>query len=241
MPFWMYDYWYFIFVAPGMLLALWATWRVKSTFARASQIGSEIGWSGRDIAQAILNAEGITDVRIEPVEGQLSDHYDPRDKVLRLSPDVYGGRSLAAAGVAAHEVGHAIQHAQGYAALSLRNSIVPLANIGSSLSWVFIMVGIGAFGAGFGGQMGMTIAAIGCALFTMVVIFQIVNLPVEFNASSRARQVLLSNGLVSQREDAEIARVLNAAAMTYVAATITAVLTLLYYLWRSGLIGGRRD
>ncbi len=236
-----FDPVYFLVVAPGVLFALWASWRVKSTFARASEMNSEVGWSGRDIAQAILNAEGISDVRIEPVEGQLSDHYDPRAKVLRLSPDVYGGRSLAAAGVAAHEVGHAIQHAQGYAALSLRNSIVPLANIGSSLSWIFVMVGIGAIAAGYRGGFGQTMAAIGCALFTMVVIFQIVNLPVEFNASSRARQVLLTNGLVSQREDVEIARVLNAAAMTYVAATITAVLTLLYYLWRSGLLGGNRN
>jgi len=221
---------YFIIILPGVALAMYASFKVKSTFARASQIPSRVGWTGADIAQAILDAEGIHDVGIEPTQGYLSDHYDPRAKVLRLSPDVYQGRSLAAAGVAAHEVGHAIQHARGYAPLSLRNSVVPVAGIGSSLSWIFIMIGLAT--------ALKTLAIVGIALFTAVVIFQVVNLPVEFNASKRARQVLLSNRLVTAEEDREVGRVLNAAAMTYVAATITAVLTLLYYLWRAGLIGG---
>lgn len=225
-----FDPMYFLIILPGVLLALFASMKVKSTFARASQIPSRTGYTGADIAQAILDAEGIHNVGIEPTEGHLSDHYDPRAKVLRLSPDVYSGRSLAAAGVAAHEVGHAIQDARGYAPLALRNSVVPMASIGSSLSWVFIMIGIAA--------ALQPLALIGCALFTMVVVFQVVNLPVEFNASRRARQVLLSNGLVTTVEDREIGRVLNAAAMTYVAATVTAILTLLYYLWRSGLVGG---
>jgi Zn-dependent membrane protease YugP len=224
---------YFIIILPGVALAIFASIRVKSTFARASQIRSQLGYRGADVAQAILDAEGIRDVAIEPTEGYLSDHYDPRAKVLRLSPDVYQGRSLAAAGVAAHEVGHAIQHAHGYAPLALRNSIVPMASIGSSLSWIFIMVGIAT--------ALQSLALIGCALFTMVVIFQVVNLPVEFNASSRARAVLIANGLVTAEEDREVGRVLNAAAMTYVAATVTAILTLLYYLWRSGLLGGNRN
>ncbi len=230
----MWDPMYFIFVAPGILLALWASFKVKSTFAWASQIATRRGWTGRDVAQAILDAEGIDDVSIEPVQGFLGDHYDPRHKVLRLSPDVYAGRSVAAAGVAAHEVGHAIQHARGYAPLALRNSVVPLAGFGSSFGWILIFVGLG---------MGLqTLAIVGLALFTMVVIFQVVNLPVEFNASSRARQALLATGLITESEDRAVAKVLNAAAMTYVAATITAVLTLLYYLWRAGLIGGgRRD
>lgn len=229
-----FDPLYFVIIAPGVLLALYASWKVKHTFARASEMPSGTGYSGAQIAQAILDAEGIHDVGIEPTQGYLSDHYDPHAKVLRLSPDVYQGHSLAAFGVAAHEVGHAIQHAHGYAPLSLRNSIVPMASIGSSLSWILIMVGIGA--------AMQTLAIIGCALFTLVVIFQIVNLPVEFNASSRARQALLSHGLVSVDEDREVGRVLNAAAMTYVAATVTAVLTLLYYLLRAGVIGGsRRD
>lgn len=230
-----FDPRYLLIVMPGVLLGIYASYKVKSTFARASKIGSRKGWTGAQVAQAILDAEGISDVAIETVEGQLSDHYDPRAKVLRLSPDVYNGRSLAAAGVAAHEVGHAIQDARGYSMMAIRNAVVPAASIGSSLSWIFIFVGCGMLASGFG----RTLATIGCAMFTLVVIFQVVNLPVEFNASSRARQTLIANGLVGTDEDHEIGRVLNAAALTYVAATITAVLTLLYYLWRSGLLGGR--
>lgn len=235
----MFDPMYFLFLAPGLLLAFWAQYKVKSTFARASKIPTARGWSGQQVAQAILDAEGIHNVTIEPVQGYLSDHYDPRHKVLRLSPDVYQGRSIAAAGVAAHEVGHAIQDAVGYAPLAIRNTVVPMAGFGSSLGGLLAMVGIGLMMSGSG--FGRILAIIGCALFTMVVIFQVVNLPVEFNASSRARQTLLMNGLTTQTEDREIARVLNAAAMTYVAATITAILTLLYYLMRAGLLGGRRD
>lgn len=229
----LWDYQYFLFVGPGILLAMYATLKVKSTFARAKEMTTRIGWTGRDIAQAILDSEGIHDVAIEPVNSYLGDHYDPRERVLRLSPDVYHGRSIAAAGVAAHEAGHAIQHAHGYAALSLRNSIIPLASIGSSFSFILIMVGL---------AMALkSLAVIGCALFTMVVLFQLINLPVEFNASTRARQALLANGLVTQVEDEEVGRVLRAAAMTYVAATLTAILTLLYYLMRAGLLGGHRD
>jgi Zn-dependent membrane protease YugP len=228
-----FDPMYFIIVAPGILLAIYASIKVKSTFARASQLTTRRGWTGRNIAQAILDSEGIDDVSIEPVDSYLGDHYDPRHKVLRLSPDVYNGRSVAAAGVAAHEVGHAIQDARGYAPLALRNSIVPVAGFGSNFSFIIIFIGLAmAF---------KTMVIVGCALFTMVVLFQLINLPVEFNASSRARQVLLANGLVTQQEDKEVGRVLHAAAMTYVAATLTAILTLLYYLMRAGLLGGRRN
>ncbi len=223
---------YFIIVAPGFLLAAYASFKVKSTFAHASEITTRRGWSGRDIAQAILDTEGIRDVSIEPVQGHLADHYDPKHKVLRLSPEVYQGRSVAAAGVAAHEVGHAIQHARGYAPLGIRNAIVPAAGFGSNASFLIIFLGMI--------MQAQILVIAGCALFTMVVIFQIVNLPVEFNASSRARQVLLINGLVTEEENREVGRVLNAAAMTYVAATLTAILTLLYYLLRSGVLGGRR-
>lgn len=223
---------YLIIIAPGFLLAGYASLKVKSTFARGTDIPTRGGYSGRDIAQAILDREGIYDVKIEPVQGHLSDHYDPRNKVLRLSPDVYNGRSVAAAGVAAHEVGHAIQHAHGYAPLAIRNAVVPVASFGSNFSFILLMIGL-AFAF-------QTLTILACALFTMVVIFQVVNLPVEFNASSRARQALLTNGLVTQVEDREIGKVLNAAAMTYVAATLTAILTLLYFLLRSGLLGGRR-
>lgn len=225
------DPMYMLYVAlPALVLGGLAQWRVKSAFARGSKIASERGWTGRQIAQSILDANGIDDVRIEPVGGHLSDHYDPRNRVLRLSPDVYNGRSLAAAGVAAHEVGHAIQHAHGYAPLAIRNSIVPMANIGSGLGATVAMIGV-AIGL-------QSLAAVGAALFTMVVLFQVVNLPVEFDASSRARQTLVHYGLVSTKEDREVGRVLNAAAMTYVAATVTAILTLVYFLMRAGLLGG---
>lgn len=232
-----FDPMYFLIIAPGLLLAFYAQWKVKSAFARGSELPTQRGWTGAQVAQAILDAQGIRNVRIEPVEGYLSDHYDPRAKVLRLSPDVYHGRSIAAAGVAAHEVGHAIQDAQQYAPLVWRNSVVPMANFGSSIGMLLLMVGIGFGMSGFG----RTLAIAGCALFSMVVLFQIINLPVEFNASSRAREVLLINGLTTQEEDREIKRVLDAAALTYVAATITAVLQLLYFLMRAGLLGGRRD
>ncbi|MHC4445399.1 MAG: zinc metallopeptidase [Planctomycetota bacterium] len=220
-----FDPMYFIIVAPGILLAIYATAKVKMTFARGKEIALQRGWTGQQVAQSILDAEGIRDVSIEPTQGQLSDHYDPRKKVLRLSPDVYNGRSVAAAGVAAHEVGHALQHAHAYAPLALRNSIVPVAGFGSSFSWILIFIGL-ATALNY-------LAIIGIALFTMVVLFQIINLPVEFNASRRARQVLLANGLTSQAEDREVSRVLNAAAMTYVAATITSILTLLYFILRA--------
>jgi len=232
---WLFDPYYLLYVMlPAAILTGWAQLKVKSAFARGSRIASQRGWTGRDIAQAILDANNINDVRIETVQGYLSDHYDPRHKVLRLSPDVYNGRSLASTGVAAHEVGHAIQHARGYAPLAIRNAVVPMASIGSGFGMMMLMVGLAI-------PFLRVFTIVGAALFTMVVVFQLVNLPVEFNASKRARQTLLTNGLVSQQEDREVGRVLNAAAMTYVAATIQAVLTLLYFLWRSGLIGGRRD
>lgn len=226
-----FDPRYFIIIAPGVLLAMWAQWRVHSTFSRAREMASRRGWTGREVAQAILNASGIRDVEIQPVSGHLSDHYDPHNKVLRLSPEVYSGRSLAAFGVAAHEVGHAIQDAQGYALMGIRNMIVPTAKIGSGFSMILLMIGVGL--------AIKPLAVVGCALFSMVVLFQLVNLPVEFNASSRAREALLVNGLTTQEEDREVGRVLNAAAMTYVAATLTAILTLFYYLLRAGVIGGR--
>ena len=179
-----------------------------------------------------MRAGGVTDVAIEPVAGELSDHYDPRNKVLRLSPDVYAGRSLAAMGVAAHEAGHAIQDASGYPGLVVRNFIVPLASLGSEVFWLLIAAGV------FLGMFRLII--LGIILFSMVVLFQFLNLPVEFDASRRGRQILRSAGLVSVEEEPVVARVLNAAAWTYVAAALTGVLTLLYYLTRFGLLGRRR-
>lgn len=225
---------YILYIAiPFAIIGLLAQMNVKSAFARGSKIATRRGWSGQQIAQAILDANHISDVRIEPVQGHLSDHYDPRHKVLRLSPDVYRGRSVASAGVAAHEVGHAIQHARGYAPLALRNMAVPVANLGSGMGMTLAMIG---FGLGF-----THMALIGVVLFGGFVVFQVVNLPVEFNASRRARDTLVANGIITPQEDREVARVLNAAALTYVAATIQAVVTLLYFLMRSGLLGGRDD
>ena len=219
-----FDPKYFLYVGPAILLALWAQVKVKSAYAHASKIPARSGLSGAETAQRILNVHGINNVAIEPVQSFLGDHYDPKHKVLRLSPDVYHGRSLASLGIAAHEVGHAIQDATAYGPLAFRSGLVPMASIGSNMSVGLIIAGI---------ILGFTgLAVVGLALFGVVVLFQLVNLPVEFNASKRARQVLLANGMVTAEEDRVVDKVLSAAAMTYVAATITAVLTLIYYVLR---------
>ncbi len=233
--FYMFDPMYFVFVGPAILLAMWAQFKVKTAFATASKYPSRRGLTGAATAQRILNAHGLTDVAIEPTNSFLGDHYDPRHRVLRLSPEVYQGRSLAAMGIAAHEVGHALQQAAGYAPLAIRNGIVPLASVGTNVSWVLIIVGIALMS--MKAAIGQPIAVAGLFLFGSVVLFQLVNLPVEFNASARARAILLDQGMVTAEEDRVVAKVLNAAAMTYVAATITAIMTLLYYLW---LISNRR-
>lgn len=227
-----FDPLYLVFMLPAMLFAAWAQMKVSSAFSRGKQMRLRSGLSGAEAAARILQAHGLHAVGIEPARGFLGDHYDPRAKVLRLSPEVYEGRTLAAVGVAAHEAGHALQDQAHYAPLKLRNGIVPLASMGSYLPWILITIGI------FMKSMGLVAA--GIALFSVVVLFQLVNLPVEFDASKRARQLLLSNGIITESEEPAVAKVLNAAAMTYVAATITAVLQLLYFLLRSGLLGGRR-
>ena len=224
---------YFIMLLPAMALAFWAQMRVKSAFREMSKVGNRRQITGADAAWQILRANGLEDqVGIERANGFLGDHYDPRHKVLRLSPDVYDGRSLAAVGVAAHEVGHALQDAQRYTPLILRNAVVPTASFGSNASF-FIFIG----GILLNWPM-LVYAAI--ALFSAVVVFQLVNLPVEFNASARARRTLQSVGILEPEEDKGVARVLNAAAMTYVAATVTAIVTLLYFILRSGILGGNR-
>ncbi len=235
--FMMFDPRYFLYVGPAILLALWAQVKVKSAYAKAGRCSASSGLSGAETAQRILNAYGITDVGIEPVKSLLGDHYDPRHKMLRLSPDVYSGRSLASLGIAAHEVGHAIQHANHYAPLALRNGLVPMASIGSNLSMGLIFVGLMlSYMMGRGG-IGSAMAVVGLCLFGVVVLFQLINLPVEFNASRRARKILLAEGMVTASEDEVVGKVLSAAAMTYVAATITALMTLLYY---ASLVLGRR-
>ncbi len=230
----MFDPLYFIILAPAMLLAIWAQMKVKGAFARASEIPARGMLTGAEAARRLLHSYGLQRIDIEQANGFLSDHYDPKAKVLRLSPDVYNGRSLASVGVAAHEAGHAIQDATGYGPLKLRNGIVPLAAIGGNLSMIMFMAGL-FLSATFVGQ---GLIAAGIALFGLTVVFQLINLPVEFDASRRARQLLVANGIVAPQEDAEVGRVLNAAALTYVAATIGAILTLLYLLLRSGLLGG---
>lgn len=230
------DPMYFLYVGPAVLLAWWAQAKVKRAYAQGSKVAARSGLSGAETAQRILNVQGIGDVAIEPTKSFLGDHYDPKHKVLKLSPEVYHGRSLASLGIAAHEVGHAIQDAKSYGPLALRNGLVPMASIGSNMS-VFLIIG-GLFLSYMQRSAGQGVAIAGLVLFGVVVVFQLINLPVEFNASSRARAILLDQGMVSRDEDVVVGRVLNAAAMTYVAATITAVMTLLYY---ASLVLGRRN
>lgn len=231
-----FDPMYFIIVGPAILLGMWAQGMVKSAYAKGSRVQARSGLSGAETAQRILNVYGVADVGIEPVKSFLGDHYDPKNKMLRLSPDVYHGRSLAALGIAAHEVGHAIQHAQAYGPLAIRNGLVPMASVGSQFSVALIVVGF-LLSMFTGGSFGMTIAIVGLCMFGLVVLFQLINLPVEFNASSRARSILVEQGIVTPQENVIVGKVLNAAAMTYVAVTITAIMTLLYYAY---IIFGRR-
>lgn len=222
---------YIMLIGPTILLAIFAQMKVKGAYTRMSRIGTQRGYSGADAAARIMESAGVYDVKIEMAQGWLSDHYDPSKRTLRLSPDVFQGRSVAAVGIAAHEAGHALQHAVGYAPLSLRTNLVPLAGFSSYLVWPMILIGMIL--------SHMALVKIGIFLFAIMVLFQIVTLPVEFNASSRAKAALTSTGIVvDERELNGVATVLNAAAMTYVAATVTAIAQLLYFLLRSGLLGG---
>lgn len=231
---------YLILAAPGLLLGLWAQWRVRSTFRHYAEVGTSRGLSGAEIAAEILRTKGIRDVRVEPVEGWLSDHYDPTHKTLRLSPDVYHGRSVSAAGVAAHEVGHAIQHAEQYAFLGMRSALVPAMSFASPLA-VPIIIGGMILSMFVGSGVGQIVTLGGIALFGVVVLFQLVTLPVEFDASRRAIAAIEAGGILRGQEVKGARDVLGAAAWTYVAAAVSSVLTLLYFLIRSGLLGGRRD
>ena len=233
----LFDPLYLIMLLPAMLLAMWAQWRVRSAFQYASQVPVRL--TGAEAARMMLDANGLTMVGIEPVGGFLSDHYDPRHKVLRLSPDVYQARSAAAVGIAAHEAGHALQDAQAYAPLVIRNAAVPLAATGSNLAMMLFIFGL-VFSA-VAKVLGLWLILAGIVLFGAVVFFQLVNLPVEYDASRRAKIALAEMGVVDSSAAGAVNRVLNAAALTYVAATVTAILTLLYMLIRSGLLGGRDD
>jgi len=233
---------YFLIIAPALILAFWAQAKVKSAYAQAGRIPVSSGLSGERAARRILDDSGLHDVEIEPARGFLSDHYDPRDRVLRLSPEVYQGRSLASVGIAAHEAGHAIQQAVSYAPLALRNGLVPLASVGSRLSFILFFVGLLlSYGSRAPGGIGHALMISGILLFGAVVVFQLVNLPVEFNASRRALAALHQTGVIHIEEQGMVRKVLSAAALTYVAATLMAVRQLLYLLLRSGLLGGRRD
>lgn len=237
---WFFEPMYLLFLLPGILLAAWAQWRVQSAFRWASGQRPLSGYDGATAAQAVMNGAGVQGVGIEPTDGFLSDHYDPGAKVLRLSPEVYGGQSLAALGVAAHEAGHAIQDARRYPLLVMRTALVPLASFGSQASWLILMAGF-VLAALESFTLARWLIYAGIAAFSLTVLFQLVNLPVEFDASRRARIALQETGLVTPEEDRAVAKVLNAAALTYVAGTLTAILTLLYYLFRAGLLGGRRN
>jgi hypothetical protein len=233
-----FDPLYLLILLPCLIISGWASLRVRSTFRKYSELGIRSGLSGAEVAERILSDNGINDVRVEAVGGFLSDHYDPRNKVLRLSPDVYEGRSMASLGVAAHEVGHAVQHAQGYAPLQFRSALVPIASIGSNLSWILFFIGMAMSVASPLGK-GFIIAGIG--LFSLAVLFTLVTLPVEFDASRRALVALEHGGYMSAVEVDGARSVLRAAAMTYVAAAITAIAQLVYLLIRSGLLGSRDD
>jgi Zn-dependent membrane protease YugP len=232
-----FDPMYFLFLAPAMLLAMWAQFRVKSTYAHAMQTPAASGMSGAEAAHMLMESYGIRNVGIEEAHGMLSDHYDPKARMLRLSSEVYHGRSVGALGIAAHEAGHAIQDATHYAPLKFRNGIVGFAMVGGQLSWLLIF---GGFALGAAGTMlGKGLLIAGIALFATVVLFQIINLPVEFDASKRAKDLLRSAGIVREGDEyGAMRKVLNAAAWTYVAATLSAAMTLAYYLFRSGLLGG---
>ena len=213
---------------------------VKSTFAKYSRFGTQRRMTGAQVAREILRRNDIYDVKVERVAGTLSDHYDPRGRVLRLSQPVYDSESMAAVGVAAHEVGHAIQHAHGYAPLQFRSMWVPMAGIGSNLGW-FVIIAALMLGGGHGGTLATTLAWVGVGLFGCTTLFTLITLPVEFDASRRALIQLDEGGFVTEDELRGSRKVLNAAALTYVAAAVSSLLMLLYYAYRLGLIGGRRD
>lgn len=222
-----------VLLIPAMILAMYAQMKVNSTYHHYSQIASQRGMTGADVARYILNKNGLYDIPIERVQGQLSDHYDPRSHMVRLSQGVYDSTSIAALGVAAHEVGHAIQHDTGYMPLYIRNTIIPITQIGSYVSIPLLILGILVSSP--------RLVELGILLFTAIVFFQLITLPVEFNASRRAVAVLGDEAILTADELVGTKKVLSAAALTYVAAAVTAVFQLLRLLIISGVLGGRDD
>lgn len=229
-----YDPYYLIFMAPAFILMLLVQWYVSSAYQKWSRVAARSRMSGAEAAERLIHAGGLYHVRIEGVPGRLSDHYDPRSKVLRLSPEVYRGNSVAALAVAAHELGHAMQDQEGYFPLRLRAALVPAVNIGSYLGWILIIIGLILRLA--------DIAWLGVLVFSGGALFALATLPVELNASARAKRLLVETGLiVGSDEERGVNHVLNAAALTYVAALVTAVLQLLYYVTLVAGISRRRD
>lgn len=230
-PYGLFDPTYILIII-GAVITMIASSKMNSTFRRYSRVRCHCGLTGSQAAERILQHAGIYDVSVERVRGELTDHYDPRSKTLRLSDSTYGSDSIAAIGVAAHECGHAVQHQKGYVPLTVRGALVPIVNIGSNLSWVFIIAGIFL-------SMNQTLLHIGIALFSLAVIFQLVTLPVEFNASARALRILGSTGIMYGEEVDQTKKVLKAAALTYVAGAAAALLSLLRLIILFG--GNDRD
>lgn len=226
-----YDYYYFILVIPALLVSLWAQLRVKTTYSKMSRVMNSRGLTGAEAAQNVLRFYCITDVRLEQVSGTLTDHYDPKEKVIRLSQGVYGASTIAAVGIACHEAGHAAQHAQAYKPIAVRNALVPVANIGSASGLWIALLGL---------AMNWTIVIqIGIILYAFVALFQLVTLPVEFNASSRALKVIDETAMLQGEEYKGAKKVLSAAAMTYVAALLVSVMSLLRVILRARGRGSR--
>lgn len=226
-----FDLTYILMVlVPGLLISGAASMLVRSAFNRYSKVASRRGYTGAEAAQTLLNRAGIHDVQVIPTRGYLSDHYNPATKQLALSEAVYSSRSIAALGVACHEAGHAIQHATHYAPLWIRSALVPMAGIGSSLGYLVMVLGL---------AISPFVVLAGAVIFGAVLLFQLVTLPVEFNATARAKRLIVDAGIIDANERAGVDRVLNAAALTYVAAAISTLLTLAYFLMRSGIFGSR--
>lgn len=234
-----FDPLYWVIIGAGMVLSLWANMKTKGTFNKYSKYTTSRRMTGAEVARSILRENGISDVTVEPVRGSLTDHYDPRTKTLRLSEQVYESASMSACGVAAHEVGHAIQDARAHRMLKFRSAWVPVANLGGGISIFVLMIAL--FMGGAATAMGGTLATLGIVLFATTTVFTLITLPVEFDASRRALLTLQQGGYMTPDELAGARKVLNAAAMTYVAAFITSLLMLLYWAMRLGLLGGRRE
>ncbi len=224
MGYYYYDYTYFLFMIPCLLLSLFCSYKVNSTFKKYSQVRNRRGLTGAQAAHNVLSAYGVAGVRIERVSGNLTDHFDPRTNIIRLSDSVYDSTSVAAVGVAAHEAGHAVQHAQGYLPNKIRSAVVPIANIGSRLSWIFIFIGL-LLPVQFN-----FVVTIGIVFFSFSVLFTLVTLPVEFNASKRALKTIEQTNMLYGEEYTGARRTLSAAAMTYVAAAVTSIAQLLRLL-----------